>query len=144
MGITTEFTVPHTPHHNGHVERRFATDARRAQAMMEAADLTIGLRNLLKGKAINTYTYLGNMCINPKTKKSSYEFFYNKKPPKPPTQLMKFGRIGFVTHTNKARSKYSPKAFKCFFVGYSIFNSHNTFRLYNTITRKVFHSRDVK
>jgi hypothetical protein len=48
MGITPEFTAPHTHQHNGQVERRFATDARRAQAMMEAADLTIGLRNLLR------------------------------------------------------------------------------------------------
>ena len=29
-------------------------------------------------------------------------------------------------------------------MGYSNFHSHNTFRLYNPITKRVFHSRDVK
>ena len=77
LHITTEFTAPHTPQHNGIVERRFYTDLRRAQAMMEAADFTEGLRNLLRGEAINTATYIGNMCLssNPENQKTPYENF---------------------------------------------------------------------
>ena len=58
VGIQPELTAPNTPQHNGIVERRFATDLRRAQAMMEAADLTIGLRNLLRGEALQTATFI--------------------------------------------------------------------------------------
>jgi hypothetical protein len=41
---------------NGIVERQFATDLRRAQSMMEVANLTKGLRKLLRNEAIMTTT----------------------------------------------------------------------------------------
>jgi hypothetical protein len=50
-GITIEYTAPYTPLQNGAVERQFAKDLRRHQSMM---DLTEGLRNLLRNKAIMT------------------------------------------------------------------------------------------
>ena len=54
-----EYTAPHTPQQNGIVERQFATDLRRAQSMMEAADLTEHLRDLLINEAIMTATTNG-------------------------------------------------------------------------------------
>jgi hypothetical protein len=43
------------------VAQQYATDLRRAQSMMEAADLTEGLRNLLRNEAIMTATTLSNI-----------------------------------------------------------------------------------
>jgi hypothetical protein len=146
QGIKPELTAPHTPQHNGIVERRFATDLRRAQAMMEAADLTVGLRNLLRGEALQTATFIGNMCVSPRNMNdtSPYEKFYKKKPPLNPTNLIQFGRIGYVTKRNKIQGKYNPKAFKCLFMGYSPYHSINTYRIFNPMTRKVILSRDVR
>jgi hypothetical protein len=43
LDIAIEYTAPYTPQQNGVVDQQFATDLRRAQSMMEAADLTEGL-----------------------------------------------------------------------------------------------------
>ena len=46
FGTTIEYPAPNTPQQNCIVERQFATDLRRAQSMIEAADLTEHLRDL--------------------------------------------------------------------------------------------------
>jgi hypothetical protein len=46
------------------VERQFATDLRGAQSMMEASELTDGLRTLLRNEAIMTVTTLANISCN--------------------------------------------------------------------------------
>jgi hypothetical protein len=51
---------------------------RRAQSMMEAADLTEGLRNLLRNEAIMTATTLANIsCNDMQSHLSHYQKFYN-------------------------------------------------------------------
>jgi transposase InsO family protein len=71
FGVTMEYTAPYTPQQNGVVERQFATDLRRSQSMMEAADLTEGLRNLLRNEAIMTATTMANISCNDTTNKLS-------------------------------------------------------------------------
>jgi hypothetical protein len=76
-----EYTAPYTPQQNDVVERQFATDLRRSQSMMEAADLTKGLRNLLRNEAIMTATTMGNISCNDITNKLfPYQKFYGKSP----------------------------------------------------------------
>jgi transposase InsO family protein len=43
-GIQLEYTAPSTPQQNGLVERKFATDLSRANAIMESAGLTVSMR----------------------------------------------------------------------------------------------------
>jgi hypothetical protein len=52
--FSIEYTAPYTLQQNGVFERQFATDLRRSQSMMEGADLTEGLTNLLKNESIMT------------------------------------------------------------------------------------------
>ena len=66
-----EYTAPYTPQQNGIVERQFATDLRRAQSMMEAADLTESMRNMLRNEAIMTATTMANITCNDMTNKLS-------------------------------------------------------------------------
>jgi transposase InsO family protein len=81
FGVTMEYTAPYTPQQNGVVERQFATDLRRSQSMMEAADLTEGLRNLLGNEAIMTATTMANIgCNDAINKLSPYQKFYGKSP----------------------------------------------------------------
>jgi hypothetical protein len=120
FGITIEYTAPYTPQQNGVVEQQFATDLRRAQSMMKAADLTEGLRNLLRNEAIMTATTLANIsCNNMQSHQSPYQKFYNKEPLLKLEHLVPFGRLGYVTDRRKIKSKLAPKASKCFFVGYA-------------------------
>jgi hypothetical protein len=53
--------VPYTPQQNVVVKQQFSTDLRSAQSMMEAADFSEGLRNLLRNKANMTATTLANI-----------------------------------------------------------------------------------
>jgi hypothetical protein len=66
FGIAIEYTATKTPQQNGVVEQQFDTDLRGAQSMMEAADLTEGLRNLLRNEAMMTATILANISGNDK------------------------------------------------------------------------------
>jgi hypothetical protein len=71
------YYVKYTPQQNGVAEQQFATDLRRSQSMMEATDLTEGLRNLLRNEAIMTATAMANITCNDITNKlSPYQKFY--------------------------------------------------------------------
>jgi hypothetical protein len=127
-----EYTAPYAPQQNGVVERQFATDLRRSQSMMEAADLTEGLRNLLRNEAIMTATTMANISCNDITNKlSPYQNFYGKSPLLKMEHLVQFGRLGYVTDRRKIKSKLAPKAIKCLFVGYAFNHSAHTYPYIN-------------
>ena len=142
-GITLEYTSPYTPQMNGLVERQFPTDLKRAQAMMESADLTNGLKNILRAEAVHTVSLLDNLTPSPGETKSKYEKFFGKKSPITLKDLVIFGRIGYKTLRHKIKGKLKPKAMKCMMVGYAMEHSTTTYRLY-MFDKKVIHlSRDV-
>jgi hypothetical protein len=113
--------------------------------MMEAADLTEGLRNLLRNEAIMTATTLANIsCNDMQSHQSPYQKFYNKAPLLKLEHLVRFGRLRYVTDRRKIKSKLAPKAIKCLFVGYAFNHSAHTYRVYNPKTRHIILSRDVR
>ena len=142
-GVKLEQVAPNTPQHNGVVERQFATEWSRANAMMEAADLTTPMRNRLRAEAIETATMLYNTSCN-EADKSPYEKMFDIKPSLNPTNMVQFGRLAYVTDRSKIRRKTDPKAYKCIFVGYALNHSPNTYKLYNPVTSRIILSRDVK
>jgi hypothetical protein len=60
--VQLQYTAPNTPQQNCLVERQFATDLSRANFMMESLDLTISMRNMLRGEAIMTASTMDNFC----------------------------------------------------------------------------------
>ena len=60
-GIQMEFTSPYTPQMNGVVERRIAVLKTRSQAMLNQADLSLGLRNKLWSEAVRCANVLENI-----------------------------------------------------------------------------------
>jgi ABC-type enterochelin transport system ATPase subunit len=112
-----EYTTPYTPQQKGVVERQFATDLRRSQSMMETADLTEGIRNLLRNEAIMTATTMASniSCNDIATKLSPYQKFYRKSPLLTMEHLVQFGRLGY--DRRKIKSKLDPKAIKCLLLG---------------------------
>ena len=145
IGDKVELTPPKRPEYNGVVERRFSTDHNRALAMLLSTDLTKELRNILWAEAANTSELIGNRCVTTNnSSKSPYELFYNKKP-ESIINYYEFGRIAYLCKNEKLKKKWEQRSIKYIFIGYS-FNDHaiNVYRLYNSTTRKVILSRDVK
>jgi transposase InsO family protein len=74
-GVKLEYTAPYTPQQNGMVERRFATDRLRGNAMMEAAGINEFNKRILWAEAVNTASKLGNL-VTDKDGITAYETFY--------------------------------------------------------------------
>ena len=91
-----EYVSPHTPQHNGVIERHFATLKFRSQAMMNNAQLTEGAKAKLWAEAVNCSNDLENIVLNPQQDATPYELFTGRKS-KLYDHLIEFGRIGFVT-----------------------------------------------
>ena len=71
-----EFTAPHTPQHNGVVERVFVTARQRAVAMMLSVKFRDEYQGLLWAEVEHTATRLTKSAVNSLTKKSPDGVFY--------------------------------------------------------------------
>ena len=145
-GITIEHTAPHTPQHNGVVERAFVTLRQRAMAMMFTAKFTDEYQGLLWAEAVNTATVLTNQAINSVNKDCPNDLFYGTILPKlrhPYKHLKEFWRIGHVT-TRTDLKKLDKKTVKCVFLGYSMNHVSGTYRMYNPETNSIINLRDIK
>jgi hypothetical protein len=112
--------------------------------MLEVADLTEGLRNLLRKEAIMTATTMANISCNDITyKMSPYKKFYGKSPILK-MELVQFGRLGSDNYRRKIKSDLAPKAIKCLFVGYAFNHNAHTYCMYNPRTRLITLSRYVR
>jgi hypothetical protein len=50
--------------------------------------------------------------------------------PKIPEHFVDFNRVGYVTYANVLKSKYKPRAFKCFMVGYAMNHSPHMYKVF--------------
>ena len=73
LGVIVEFTAPHTPKHNGKVERRFATLWGKKKAILNRAGITEDLREKLWAEWALTASKLNNLMVK-KEWKTSYDF----------------------------------------------------------------------
>ena len=108
-GIQLEYTAPHTPQHNGVVERMFSRDAKRALAMMISAAWTKEMQAKLWAEATKTAAILGNSLPNTRSAVPPDELFYGK-PSDIYTHLIEFGRVGYVTNRSTMKGKFKEKA----------------------------------
>jgi transposase InsO family protein len=144
-GVQLEYTAPHTPQQNGKVERRFATDHKRAMSMMSDAKLTAEQRVELRAEAQNTASKIYNMLsITEKRKVPPDVKFFGGDPPPMWHHLFEFGRVAYVTRRQKILNKMEDRAIKCLYVGTADNHPADTFRLYNPATKWIMLSRDVK
>ena len=142
-GVKLEYTAPNTPQQNGVVERQFATELRRANAMLAAASFNERTKDLLRAEAITTSCILDNTVCNERGQ-SKYELFFGRKPNLLPKSMIEFGRIGYVTDRRKIKGKMRPKSNPYVMVGYALNHSIDTYRMYNPMTRAVIMTRDIQ
>jgi hypothetical protein len=91
----------------------------------EASNCAVYLRNRVIGKALPEMT--------------PYEAWFGRKPNL--SHLRMFGCSAYMHIPADERSKFSPKARKCVFVGYC--ETQKGFRLWDSVRRRIFVSRDV-
>ena len=141
-GIQLEYTAPHTPQHNGVVERMFSRDAKRALAMMISAAWTKELQAKLWAEATKTAALLGNVLPNTRSTVPPDELFYGEKSNLYP-HLIHFGRVGYVTNRATMKGKFKEKSSPMVMIGYGENHARDVYRMYNPVTGKVVETRDV-
>ena len=143
LNVKFEFTAPHTPQHNGVVERKFATLYGRIRSMFYGCGMSdgIGIRKGLWCECANTATKLENIAsrdTNPPFTK-----FHGRDSGIVP-HLRQFGEMGVVAVRKKIQGKMESKGVVCIFVGYAEDHSGDTYRMMNVNTKKIIMSRDVR
>jgi Reverse transcriptase (RNA-dependent DNA polymerase)/Zinc knuckle len=140
--IQLEYTAPHTPQHNGVVERMFARDSKRALAMMIHAGWTKEMQGLLWAEATKTAAVLGNNLPNTRNHVPPDELFYGTKSDIYKSAI-EFGRVGYVTNRATMKGKFKEKSSKMVFVGYAENHARDVYRMYNPDTKRIVETRDI-
>ena len=146
FGFQLECTAPHTPKHNGKVERGFAVIRERAVAMMIDAKLAMEFQKHLWAEAVSTATNLSNDTMTMKGTQTANQLFYantNFKQRNDYKHLYEWGRVAYVAKRDAHPKKFAEKGKKCVFLGYADDHATDTFKFYNAQTQKIILSRDV-
>jgi hypothetical protein len=135
-GIRHETSIPKTPQQNGVSERQNRTIIESARSMITASNQS----SELWAEASNCAVYLRNRVIGKSLPEMTpYEAWFGRKPNL--SHLRMFGCPAYMHIPADERSKFSPKARKCVFVGYC--ETQKGFRLWDSVRRRIFVSRDV-
>ena len=136
QGIKREMTAPYSPHQNGDAERRWQTVGDLARCLLKQANLP----NSFWVRAVDVAFYLTNRCLSCSLppNKTPFQLFYGCEPDL--SNLKVFGCSAFQFFEVGVK-KLDSKAVKEIFVGYGC--THDSYYVYNPITGKISHSRNV-
>ncbi|KAM0042466.1 putative RNA-directed DNA polymerase, protein kinase RLK-Pelle-CrRLK1L-1 family [Helianthus debilis subsp. tardiflorus] len=128
-GIRRELIEPHTPQHNGVVERKNRTIMGMTRSMLKEKNLP----NYMWAEAVATAVYVINRSPTAAVQdKTPYQVSFDEKPDV--STLKVFGCIAYGHVFAHGRRKLDDRSNKMIFIGYS---SHgNGYRLFNPITKK--------
>ncbi|KAL2230846.1 UNVERIFIED_CONTAM: Retrovirus-related Pol polyprotein from transposon RE1 [Sesamum indicum] len=135
-GIIHEKSCVYTPQQNGVVERKHRHLLEVARALMFQSYLP----DYFWAEAILTATHIINKLPSAVLSwRSSHELLFETSPSY--AHLKTFGCLCFASNTLPHKSKFTPRAFKCVFIGYV--QGQKAFKLYDLDNKKVIISRDV-
>lgn len=136
FGILHQRTCVYTPQKNGRVERKHRTIVQVARSILFGATLPVKFWD----EAILHATYLLNrwpsIVVDWKT---PFEVLYER--PVDYAKLKNFRCLAYATVTSPHKDKFTPRAFKCVFMGYTLGNKG--YKLFDYVTNKFIVSRDV-
>jgi len=132
-GIGLDYTIPHTPQHNGKAERLNRTIIEKVRTLLFDNDV----EKVFWGEAARTAAYILNRSPTEAVKTTPAEEWTNTKPDV--SRIRKFGCIAYVKTLGYVK-KLEPRSCKMMFVGYA----QNGYRIWNPIKRKIIIARDVK
>ncbi len=143
LNIKFEFTSPDTPQQNGRVERKFAILYTYMRSLLNAANLTRDLKNLLWAEAAMHSTDIINGLCTSVNSKPPYTQFYGSDPAYFP-YLRPFGELTVIARVSKIKSKMGDRGFLGLYLGRVPDHTLDTYRFLNLTTNKVLLSRNVK
>ena len=136
-GIRHERTIPKTPEQNGVADRLNRTLVEMSRLMI----LDAKLPQKFWAESISTAVYLRNRCPTKAVQdQTPYQMWFGQKPKVDYSRV--FGCDVYAHVPKDERAKLDPKARKCILLGYG--DTTKGYRLYNSESGKVFHSRDVR
>lgn len=141
---TFQFTAPHTPEHNGRVERKYATLFGKVRAMLNEALLPPYLRNLLWARAASCASKVENIIVNKETDKSPHELVYGENPSWIKS-LRTFGEIAILQiggTPNKVKAKLDNRGVPAMFVDYSVDHASDVYVFMKLDNRQIVLSRN--
>lgn len=136
QGIQIQLTAGYSPQQNGVAERKNRTLVEMARCMLIEAKLP----KTFWGEAITTANYIQNRVITRATNSTPFELWNQVKPNM--TDVHIFGSKCFVHVPKVKRNKLEDTGIEMIFLGYD--GNSKAFRCYNSATKKVVISRDVK
>ena len=145
LGIQFEYTSPHTPQFNGRVERTFPYLFGIIRAMLNAAELTVSLRNLVWAEAAAHGTLLRNLLVRSTSPHPAVIKFMEEETPGW-RGLHPFGEIAIVSFPstqNSMQCKLNDRGRPCMFLSLGRNQPSDTCRFLDLHTRSVISSRDV-
>ena len=136
QGIDYQTSCVDTPQQNGRVERKHRHILEVVRALRFQAHLPLKFW----GECVLTAVHLINLMPTPTLKgKSPYEVLFKRKPNY--NHLKVFGSLCYAHNHDKHRDKFSTRAHRCIFLGYS--HGQKGYKVYDLEREKVFVSRDV-
>lgn len=135
-GIQSQLTAAYSPQQNGKAERKNRTLIEMARCMLIDAKLP----HSFWGEAVATANFIQNRVITRSTNTTPYERWNGTKPGINEFQI--FGSKCFVHIPSERRKKLDNVAIEMIFLGYD--EQSKAYRCYDTNTRKVIISRDVR
>ncbi|KAI3669630.1 hypothetical protein L6452_40934 [Arctium lappa] len=136
VGISHQYSAARTPQQNGVVERRNCTLVEAARTMLSQSDLPL----FLWAEAVSTACYTQNRSmIHRRFKKTPYALINNRTPTIKYFHI--FGCKCFVLNDRESLNKFSAKADKGIFIGYS--STSTIFRVYLKKSNSVVESVNV-
>ena len=141
LGVTFEYTAPHTPQQNGRAEQMLATLFGSCHSMLNTAQFDESKRRLLWSECVSTATKLQNITMG--ETKTPHEHLFGQLPDYA-RNLRIFGEVGICKdNAKRKKAKLENKGKYAMFLGYADNHAGDVYRMLNLSTNKVITTRDV-
>ena len=140
-GIVHETSCPYTPQQNGLAERKIGVIVDKARTLLIQANLPLNLWGFSVMTAVHLLNRLPSRTLQFQSPISLLEKYFPNTRLKTGLPVKIFGCVAYVHNPAHKTNKWSAKAFKCVFLGYS--STQKGYKLYHPITRKYLVSKDV-
>ena len=140
-GLKHETSCPYTPQQNGLAERKIGDVVDKGRTLLIQANVPINLWGFAIMTAAHLINRLPSQTLDFQSPIGVLTSFFPGVSLKTGLPFKTFGCTAYVYNPMHKKNKWSTKALKCIFLGYS--NTQKGYKVYHPITRKYMVSKDV-